>query len=63
MRFAAEDVLGSKLEGAAWVRERWRRRALIDAALQLRHGRHADLDAHEVDAFLDHIEATLANTS
>jgi hypothetical protein len=62
-RFAAEGVLGSKLEGAAWARERWRRPALIDAAVQLRHGQHAELDAHEVDEFLDHVEATLASTS
>jgi hypothetical protein len=37
-RFADEDVLGSKLEGAAWARERWRNPALIDAALALRRG-------------------------
>ncbi len=62
-RFAAESVLGSKLEGAAWARERWRRPALIDAAVELRHGQHAELDTNEVDEFLDHVEATLTNTS
>jgi hypothetical protein len=61
-RFAAEDVLGSKLEGAAWAREHWRRPALIDAAVELRHGRPAELDALEVDALLEHVESTLANT-
>ncbi len=62
-RFAAEGVLGSKLEGAAWARERWRRPVLIDAAVELRHGQHAELDANAVDEFLDCVEATLANTS
>lgn len=62
-RFAAEGVLGSKLEGAAWARELWGRPALIDAAVELRHGQHAELDAHEVDEFLVHVEATLANSS
>lgn len=59
-RFADEDVLGSKLEGAQWARRRWPTPALIDAAVALRHGRHAHLDAAEVDSFLDHVERELA---
>jgi hypothetical protein len=58
-RYAAEGVLGSKLDGAAWARERWRRPALIDAAVELRHGRTAHLNAPEVDSFLDHVEGAL----
>jgi len=61
-RFAAEDVLGSKLEGAAWARERWPNTSLIDAAVDLRHGRPADLDAAEVNILLDHVERTLAGS-
>jgi hypothetical protein len=37
-RFADEDVLGSKLEGAAWARGRWPDPALIDVAVALRRG-------------------------
>ena len=61
-RFAAEDALGSKLEGAAWARERWSSPWVIDAAVDLRHGRTATLDAAEVDALLDHVESTLVNS-
>lgn len=60
-RFAAENSLGSKLEGAAWAQERWPSPWLIDAAVDLRHGRSATLDAAEVDRFLDHVETTLGN--
>jgi hypothetical protein len=60
-RFAVEGTLGSKLEGAAWARERWPDPALIDAAADLRHGRPADLDAAAVDEFLVHVERTLIN--
>ena len=59
-RFAAEDVLGSKLEGARWARERWPAPSLVDAAVDLRHGRPARLDADEVDRFLTHVEGALA---
>ena len=59
-RFAVEDVLGSKLEGARWVRGRWRTPSLVDAAVDLRHGRPARLDAGEVDRFLAHVEGVLA---
>ena len=59
-RFAVEDVLGSKLEGARWARARWRMPALIDAAVDLRHGRPARLDAREVDLFLAHVEGVIA---
>ena len=61
-RFAAEDVLGSKLEGAAWARERWSSPWVIDAAVDLRHGRTATLDAAEVDMLLDHVERALRNS-
>jgi hypothetical protein len=57
--FAAEDALGSKLEGAAWARERWSSPGVIDAAVDLRQGRAATLDAAEVGALLDHVESTL----
>ena len=62
-RFAAEDVLGSKLEGAAWARARWRNPALIDAAVDLRHGRPAELDEQAVDDLLDHVEHVLADVA
>lgn len=58
-RFAAEDALGSKLEGAAWARERWANRKLVDSAVALRQGRSAELGAPEVDALLAHVENTL----
>ena len=58
-RFAVEDVLGSKLEGARWARPRWQTRSLIDAVVDLRHGRPAQLDAQEVNRFLDHVERVL----
>lgn len=61
-RFAAEDVLGSKFEGAAWARERWPSTWVIDAAVDLRHGRPGTLDATEVDTLLDHVERTLVNS-
>lgn len=60
-RFAAEDVLGSKLEGAAWARERWPKTSVIDAAVDLRHGRPAELDAAEVNTLLDHVERALVD--
>jgi hypothetical protein len=61
-RFATEDVLGSKLEGAAWARERWSNPSVIDAAVDLRHGRPASLDVAEVDALLDHVERVLVES-
>lgn len=61
-RFAAEDTLCSKLEGAAWARERWPNPSVIDAAVDLRHGQTATLDAVEVDTLLDHVEETLTNS-
>lgn len=51
-RFAEEDVLGSKLEGAAWARTRWPDTEVIDAAVALRHGEHAALDPAAVDALI-----------
>jgi hypothetical protein len=61
-RFAADGVLGSKLEGATWARERWPNPQVIDAAVELRHGRTATLDAAEVDELLSHVESTLVNS-
>ncbi len=58
-RFAAEDALGSKVEGAAWARERWSSPWVIDAAVDLRHGRPTKLDPADVDRLLDHVERTL----
>jgi hypothetical protein len=51
-RFAAMDVLGSKLEGAAWARARWPDTGVIDAAVALRRGEEATLDDAEVDTLL-----------
>ena len=51
-RFAEDDVLGSKLEGAAWARTRWSDTHTIDAAVALRHGEPATLDESAVDALL-----------
>ena len=62
-RYAAEGVLGSKLDGAAWARERWHRPDLIDAAVELRHGRRGHLEESEVDEFLDHVESALVNST
>ena len=62
-RFAIENVLGSKVDGARWARERWREPALIDAAVDLRHGRPARLDHVEVDGFLEHVERVLAQAA
>lgn len=58
-RFAVEDVLGSKLDGARWARHRWSAPSLIDAAVELRHGRPAQLDTDEVDRLLVHVEGVL----
>jgi hypothetical protein len=58
-RFAEDDVLGSKLEGAAWARRRWPDPSLIDAAVDLRHGRPGRLDEEQVDRLLVHVEDTL----
>lgn len=51
-RFAEEDVLGSKLEGAAWARLRWSEPGVIDAAVALRRREEATLDEPAVDALL-----------
>ena len=59
-RFAVEGVLGSKLAGARWARVRWQAPAVIDAAVDLREGRPARLDASEVDRFLAHVERAVA---
>lgn len=60
-RFAAEDVLVSKLEGARWAIHRWHRPAVIDAAVRLRHGGHAELVVADVDELLDHVERVLTS--
>jgi hypothetical protein len=59
-RFSAEDVLGSKLEGAAWARARWPDPGLIDAAVALRRGDDAAaLDDSAVDALLSTVATRL----
>jgi len=58
-RFAAEDVLGSKLEGAAWARARWPDTGLLDAAVALRRGQAAALDESAVDALLSAVATRL----
>ncbi len=58
-RFAAEDVLGTKLEGAAWARVRWPDTGLIDAAVALRRGEDAALDDSAVDALLSAVATQL----
>lgn len=58
-RFAADDVLGPKLEGAAWARSRWSDQGLIDAAVALRHGVDATLDESAVDALLSAVAGRL----
>lgn len=58
-RYAAEDVLGSKLEGAAWARDRWHDPELIDTAVALRRGQTATLDESSVDDFLSEVARQL----
>lgn len=59
-RFAEDGVLGSKLEGADWARRRWSIPEVIDAAVDLRHGRSARLDEREVADLLGHVESELS---
>ncbi len=58
-RFSEENVLGSKLEGAAWARARWPDPDLIDAAVALRRGEHGTLDESAVDALLSTVATRL----
>jgi Domain of unknown function (DUF4111) len=58
-RFAAVNVLGSKLEGAAWARARWRDTGVIEAAVALRCGENAALDETAVDALLSAVTTRL----
>jgi hypothetical protein len=58
-RFAVEDVLGSKLEGAAWARARWPDTDVIDAAVALRRGERAVLDEEAVDSLLSSVTTRL----
>jgi hypothetical protein len=58
-RFAEQDVLGSKLEGAAWARDRWADKGVIDAAVALRRGEDAALDDSAVDALLSAVATRL----
>jgi Domain of unknown function (DUF4111)/Nucleotidyltransferase domain len=59
-RFAEDDVLGSKLEGAAWARTRWPDTGVIDAAVALRRGEEvAALEASSVDALLSAVATRL----
>jgi Aminoglycoside adenylyltransferase, C-terminal domain len=59
-RFAEVDVLGSKLEGAAWARAHWPDPGLIDAAVALRRGAEATLDESAVDALLSAVATRLS---
>ena len=61
-RFADEDVLGSKLEGAAWARERSSDTGVIDAAVALRRGEDAAaLEDSAVDDLLSTVLTRLAD--
>lgn len=62
-RYAVDDRLGSKLDGAAWVRERWPHPEVVDAAVDLRHGRPAALTEAEVATLLDHVERILVDVT
>jgi Domain of unknown function (DUF4111) len=63
-RFAEEDVLGSKLQGAAWARRRWTDAAIIDAAVALRRGESAaPLDEPAVDALLAAVQERLRDAT
>ena len=59
-RFAAEGVLGSKLDGARWARPRWRTPSVLDAAVALRHGRPAALHEDQVDELRRHVAQVIA---
>lgn len=58
-RFAEEDVLGSKLEGADWARARWSDPGMIDAAVALRRGADATLHEPAVDTLLSTVATRL----
>lgn len=59
-RFVDEGVLGSKLEGADWARQRWKDTAVIDAAVALRRGKDATALADSaVDNLLSAVLARL----
>lgn len=59
-RFAEEDVIGSKLDGAAWARTRWGDPSVIDAAVALRRGEgDAALEGSAVDALLSAVATRL----
>lgn len=62
-RFAEDDVLGSKMEGAAWARARWPDTEVIDAAVALRHGQDATLDPSAVDALLAAVATRLRESA
>jgi streptomycin 3"-adenylyltransferase len=59
-RFTAENALGSKLEGAAWASPRWAHPELISSAVALRYGSSADLEASQVDEFLEYVEGVIS---
>jgi hypothetical protein len=58
-RYAETGELGSKLDGATWARPRWCHPAVIDSAVDLRHGRPADLAVTDVEELLDHVQTVL----
>lgn len=53
-RYALDDVLGSKLDGAAWTSMRWPDTEVIAAAVDLRHGRARRSSRIALAALLDH---------
>jgi hypothetical protein len=60
-RFADEDVLGSKLDGAAWARTRCLDPSVIDAAVAMRQGEEAaGLEESAVDDLLSEVLTRLA---
>lgn len=58
-RYAEDDVLGSKVAGAAWARDHWPDTDVIDTAVSLRDGADAHVDATAVDAIMSFVRAHL----
>jgi streptomycin 3"-adenylyltransferase len=59
-RFAAEDVICSKTDGAQWARQRVDDPRVIDAALEHRRGAEAHPDEGRARAFVEDVRARLA---
>lgn len=58
-RFAEDNALGSKLDGAGWARARWHEPEVIDAAVALRRGEDAFLMGSSVDELLSAVAVQL----